>query len=656
MWRGIYKIRGFPKNNPGECSGLIRQFNDDVLATEEADWVKETLLKEVKAVAYLGLHEDLKAMLDLKGLKLEALSLVLQRLTDAPSLAKFLHRNVGKPDVVKFVGLETVRMQLGASLEVLGGISAKEIDVSKEWVKKLYRKAPSLQALRRLRLCDLENCCQGATKGEMDCVYRLVEFAESQSNQLAVIPQDENVLQQSNEAKAADKEQLTKAKGLVTEAKEMLRAQSEESMEIVRGKLADIITSLDLAPDWFSEEQVNLDQLCNKLDQIIEQCYNVVESAESYTSEVEIITKASEGRALCGIYHSKYDAPRAAGLPLLQVPAAVTLMNPNDAQERNYIKFSEKGLASECVEKVISSSSKIGLCVSGVHGRLVGDLEWEREQQRRVVQSCGTSYNSASVLHYVRTAKRTFRLKRDQIRLTLTARREAKYIVHDPNNNEHQRAECARDFLNRYGSHYPAGVQTLGGLLFITADAESKSSKDKKRLTEAAVKHLNAHISAGFLSGAFGIGGGVTGKHALVEERVSESHRVSSAEIFTCTMKSMGPPANPATFNKLLSYSSNWALIDRGSLQGYIPVWELIRNLGGEFVEAARILEKTWHKDESERQDIRQERCQEKEEAKELEKAVEQLWSTKADHLQSEVGAFSSFQLKGLLINGWVLL
>lgn len=139
--RGIYKIRGFPKNNPSECAGLIRQFNDDVLAPEEANWEKEKLLKELRAVAYLGLHEDLKEMLDSKGLSLEGLNLVLQHLTDASSLAKFLHQNVGKPDVIKSAGLETVRMQLGSSLEVLGEIAAKNIDVSKEWVQKLYRKA-----------------------------------------------------------------------------------------------------------------------------------------------------------------------------------------------------------------------------------------------------------------------------------------------------------------------------------------------------------------------------------------------------------------------------------------------------------------------------------------------------------------------------------
>ena len=654
VWRGIIKIRIFLRNNPNKCAEVIRQLHDHIkFAPEDANWLKQKLLKELKAVAYLGLQEDLKEMLDSKGLSLEGLNLaiVLHHLTDVPCLAKFLHQNVGNPDVIKSAGLETVHKQLGERLEVIGGITAASIDVSRGWAKELCKKAPSFQALRRLSLCELEMCCKEAARGEMDDVYQLVEYAESHRNQLAVIPRDENVVQQSKDAKAMDKENLKKAKGSVTEAKKMLKDQLEASQEIVSKKLADIINSLDLASDWFSQEKVNLDQLCDQLDQIIEQCYNVVESAESYTSDVEIITKASEGRALCGIYHSKNDAPQPAGLPLLQVPASVTLMNPNSAQETNYIKFSEKGLASEYVEKVTSLSSKVEFCVSGVHGRLAGEVEGERGRQKQAVKSSGTSYTSTSVLHYVRTAKRTFQLKRDQIRLTLTARKDAKSIVQEQNNNERQREGCAREFLNRYGSHYPAGVQTLGGVLFIIADAESKSSTDKKRLSENAVKYLKAQMSAGFLIGPVGIGGGVIGEHSMEEGRSIASHKKSSSEIFTYSKKSMGPPANPATFSKLLSYSSNWALIDRGNPQGYIPVWELIRNLGEDFMEAAQILEGTWCKDESEKEDRWQLRFQEIEVATELNKVEDELRRIKAKHLRSEVGAFSSFKLKSLLLN-----
>ena len=61
----------------------------------------------------------------------------------------------------------------------------------------------------------------------------------------------------------------------------------------------------------------------------------------------------------------------------------------------------------------------------------------------------------------------------------------------------------------------------------------------------------------------------------------------------------MGPAAtNPATFSKLLANNSTWALIDRGSQHAYIPVWELIRDLGSGYEDVAKILEDTWCQDE----------------------------------------------------------
>lgn len=35
--------------------------------------------------------------------------------------------------------------------------------------------------------------------------------------------------------------------------------------------------------------------------------------------------------------------------------------------------------------------------------------------------------------------------------------------------------QSARLFMERYGSHFPAGLHTLGGVLFRIADAESES-------------------------------------------------------------------------------------------------------------------------------------------------------------------------------------
>ena len=125
-----------------------------------------------------------------------------------------------------------------------------------------------------------------------------------------------------------------------------------------------------------------------------------MESPDSYKSEVEIVTRASAGKALCGIYHSKYKPPKPAGRPLLLIPTTVSLTNPNSAQEINYMKFCAKGTAAEYVRTVESSSTNIGIGVAGFYGLFVGEVRGgysheSRSQEDHLVKSSTTG---ASVL------------------------------------------------------------------------------------------------------------------------------------------------------------------------------------------------------------------------------------------------------------------
>ena len=157
------EIAKLPQDNPTKCEELIRKFNEQILALQDAG-DKENLFSELEAVASLGLDEDLKEMVEKQGLYLNSLNLVLKYLTNVPELAKDLFLNSNKPEVLEEAGLETVGRRLRPDLEVLGGLSAAGIDVSKEWVKTLCKKAPSFQALTRLALDVLEDCCQEAIK------------------------------------------------------------------------------------------------------------------------------------------------------------------------------------------------------------------------------------------------------------------------------------------------------------------------------------------------------------------------------------------------------------------------------------------------------------------------------------------------------------
>lgn len=290
------------------------------------------------------------------------------------------------------------------------------------------------EALTRLRLQVLEDCCVEADEGELSEVYRLVENAESHRKQLSTIPQNEKIVQENKATKAADEEKLKKAKELMNEAKEMATNQSEEAKKAVNEKMAAIMSLLELPSDWFKQDEVKPEKLFQELDEIIQQCSGVVETGETYKSEVEVITKGSAGRALFGIYHSDYEAPTPAGRPLLLVPTSVTLTNPNSAHETNYMRFSKKGAATDYVRTVGSSSTNIGFRVAGFYGLCVGEVKggYGSERQTQTDQSIQTTTSSASVLQYIWRAKKTFQLERDKMRLSLTARKKAKSRMKRP--------------------------------------------------------------------------------------------------------------------------------------------------------------------------------------------------------------------------------
>ena len=84
--------------------------------------------------------------------------------------------------------------------------------------------------------------------------------------------------------------------------------------------------------------------------------------------------------------------------------------------------------------------------------------------------------------------------------------------------------QSARTFMERYGSHFPAGLHTLGGVFFNIADAESKSTTDIFKLTEAAVA---------FLGGALRIGASGTEEHANSEENIEETFTAIQNERFS---------------------------------------------------------------------------------------------------------------------------
>ena len=597
------------ESDPSKTEGQIRQLEKKISNFHNTE-LKDQLLHELNDVSCRGLSNDLQKMVENAGLASEARTLVSKFLTKVPELAEHLY--LTSKDVLNGEGLGMVKRRLGPNLEVLGGLKAKGIDVTKPWVKRLIDKVPSLHSLSRLPAEELESLCttpeepkkaeespsnndtegsgkptesessedegEKASKGELEVVRQLGKVAEAYNRQTSALPPDLKLPSENPDTKTVDEEKLKKAKELMNEAKAMATEQSEEAKKATKEKMAEMMKVLELPSDWCKQDTVTPEQLLTDLGGIINQYSSIAEVAESYKNDLDAVAKASGGRALRGIYYSKYASPQTAGRPIILMPSNVTLTNPDDAMKIRYLKFQESRAAANYVHTVKSSSTSIGFGVAGFYGGFVGEVKgaYSTEEHRDETRSVKTYSTSASVLQFIWTEK-----------------------------DAEKRKARARRFMEMFGSHVPAGVQTLGGVFFSIADAESEGVQKTTTLTKAATEKLQAQMSFGFLGGAFGIGGSVKAEHQGSTGETQAEQEDQKKTSYTYTVHAMGPAAtNPVVFQKLLAYNSTWALIDRGPHEAYIPIWELLRNLRGSYEDAAQVLEATWDEEEKTKKEV----------------------------------------------------
>ena len=629
------------ESDPSKTEGQIRQLEKNISNFHNTE-LKDQLLHELNDVSCRGLSNDLQKMVKNAGLASEARTLVSKFLTKVPELAEHLY--LTSKDVLNGEGLGMVKRRLGPNLEVLGGLKAKGIDVTKPWVKRLIDKVPSLHSLSRLPAEELESLCttpeepkkaeespsnndtegsgkptesersvdegEKASKGELEVVRQLGKVAEAYNRQTSALPPDLKLPSENPDTKAVDEEKLKKAKELMNEATAMATEQSEEAKKATKEKMTEMMKVLELPSDWCKQDTVTPEQLRTDLGGIINQYSSIAEVAESYKNDLDAVVKASGGRSLRGIYYSKYASPQTAGRPIILMPSNVTLTNPDDAMKIRYLKFQESRAAANYVHTVKSSSASIGFGVAGFYGGFVGEVKgaYSSEEHRDETRSVKTYSTSASVLQFIWTAKKCFQIEQEQMKLTESAKLMANFISKVSEKDAEKRKARARRFMEMFGSHVPAGVQTLGGVFFSIADAESEGVQKTTTLTKAATEKLQTQMSFGFLGGAFGIGGSVKAEHQESTGETQGEQEDQKKTSYTYTVHAMGPAAtNPVVFQKLLSYNSTWALIDRGPHEAYIPIWELLRNLGGSYEDAAQVLEVTWDEEEEKKKEVSKE-------------------------------------------------
>ena len=444
--------------------------------------------------------------------------------------------------------------------------------------------------------------------------------------------------------RADDKKALDLARGLVEEARGMAITLMPNVPNMLNDKVAEIFGVLNIGlpgscsscNSFEQDEGVTQDSMLKELDVMIDHASEVIESGEPDHPDIDVVFKASGGRALCGVYYSDYKPVKTAGIPIISAkPENVSIFHPGLSVEERYEYFIKHGAAAEFVNSVARNGTHIGVEVKGLinpfGGRIGGgggDFDLTRDtEETRTEKSLTTS---VSVMHCKSIVMKEFQIKDGAMELPREVKSEALFIKEKGDNDDGRKA--ARDFMKLYGSHVPAGKHKLGGIFYTIADAQSDQSIETSRLSTIAKKELENQISFGFLDMAANLNIKHTHKSDMSEQIATKKASIC----YTFSKNVIGPLAsNPKQFENLLSYNSTWAIIDRGPVDSYIPVWRLIRRCGANYELAAEILEKAWRDDEEKKKKKREQ--QEIMQQEIMQQVEQELNKMKDEHLKCRV-------------------
>ncbi|XP_028400234.1 uncharacterized protein LOC114523491 [Dendronephthya gigantea] len=402
---------------------------------------------------------------------------------------------------------------------------------------------------------------------------------------------------ESSERRDAADESLKKARQLTNEAISMTREKSSNNEELNK-KIADVLNIFALPVKWYQQGKIDPAAIIKGLDREIEERSHVVNSPifPHKDSAVELAIEASGGRVLNAVYYSEYKSPQPVGQPILQPPTCVKMFEPSIHLQERFMLFSKGGAAAKFVSNMESTSINAGFAVKGVSFLAEVESSFGIRRENSSEYNMRSTCDNLSVLKYEAITKKEFQIEEDKMRLTEPARRHALNI-----GKTGRHADDARSFMRLYGSHYPIGVHKLGGIFYSIADAESYTRIETTQFAKEAVTKLESQISAGYLGAGFEAKGNVSASSKEAEEGEQQEESV----FYRFSKQVIGPGAsNPQTFRQLLEYNSTWAIIDRGPPEGYVPVWQLLRQEGKEYQTAAEKLKQIWGQDEEERKKI----------------------------------------------------
>jgi len=176
----------------------------------------------------------------------------------------------------------------------------------------------------------------------------------------------------------------------------------------------------------------------------------------------------------------------------------------------------------------------------------------------------------------------------------------------------------ALEYIRKFGSHIPFGIQTLGGLFIrkmtiTTQQEESLStlySAASCKISECNKEASHTNIDATARVGFMGVGASGTTSTAFSSASSSGSTQTSATSYgigsasskmnvdFESHVTCLGPnaPTQDSLYQQLMTNNASWSVIDRGESDSYLAIWDFIEFMGqgGLLKEQCILLQEVW--------------------------------------------------------------
>ncbi|XP_037988000.1 interferon-induced very large GTPase 1-like isoform X2 [Motacilla alba alba] len=391
-------------------------------------------------------------------------------------------------------------------------------------------------------------------------------------------------------AKEVQKENLEKTKQRQEEAKQALKDLTEmlnsgnHSQDALREKAETLWQAMEIPKEFWPPQKKPLADLLESIQKQLELQEQSVGRRENI-SDTEVLTRASGGLALQGIYRtSRPEDGLARREQLLRVPEGFKLAGPVQGSLLERKEFSSSAAESTFTKSMeqlgfsMSVSAKSSFWGINLGAGVDHSSSWLSQDTHQSLSE--QSYYCITKYHYIPLASCYF--QRHQLRLSDAALQELQDMEQLWSSSWEEDnpilVKMCESFFRRFGSHINQGPLHFGGIFWWKASTEGFRAEQREEMRRQTSEALNSFVGASW--GAFGasvegtLDVSISSSQASVFGRAGES---SHTAIQLC-MVNTGGPADTASLPQwktgLVSDNTTWCVIDRGF--ELMPVWDII--------------------------------------------------------------------------------